>query len=210
MTRRKFIPLAGIAAGSAYLSLRGTLRGERTGQLPEGPPGNSAVAIVRAQSYSEELASRLLEGVRACNLNVKGKRVLLKPNLVEFDPSTVINTDVAVLAAALEAFKRLGASEVLIGEGPGHRRDTYDLASEAKYRSLIPRFENLFADLNRDDVSRVKDFAGELYNPAGVLNHLDGFEARQFVEKPPTARVHQHGMPLQLKQFQRRRFFCGT
>src|SRR5207302_2081804 len=99
MTRRKFIPLAGVAAGSSYLSLRGTFGGERHKELVDGPPGTSAVAIVKAKSYSEDLPSRVLEGVRACGLNVKGKRVLLKPNLVEFDSATVINTDVAVLAA---------------------------------------------------------------------------------------------------------------
>jgi uncharacterized protein (DUF362 family) len=167
MTRRKFIPLAGIAAGSAYLGLRG----ERKEQVPEGPPGNSAVAIVHARSYSEDLAAKILAGVRECGLDVRGKRVLLKPNLVEFDSSTVINTDVAVVVAALEVFERLGAAEVRIGEGPGHRRDTYGLASEAGYRGLIPKFDDLFVDLNRDDVSRVNGFAKEpeFYFPNAVL-----------------------------------------
>ena len=40
---------------------------------------------------------------------VRGKRVLLKPNLVEFDPNTCINTNVAVIAAAYEAFSILWA-----------------------------------------------------------------------------------------------------
>jgi uncharacterized protein (DUF362 family) len=129
------------------------------------------VTIIRARSYSEDLAAKMLEGVRACGLDVKGKRVLLKPNLVEFDSSTVINTDVAVLVAALQVFERLGAAEVRIGEGPGHRRDTYDLASEAKYRSMIPRFDDLFVDLNRDDVSGVRGFANEpeFYFPHAAL-----------------------------------------
>ena len=167
MTRRKLISLAGIAAGSTYVALRG----ERTEPVSDGPPGTSAVAIVRARSYSGDLAARMLAGVRACGLDVKGKRVLLKPNLVEFDPSTVINTDVAVVAAAVEVFQQLGAAEVRIGEGPGHRRDTYDLAAGAKYRSMIPGFEERFVDLNRDDVSVVKGFAGEpeFYFPNAAL-----------------------------------------
>ena len=37
----------------------------------------------------------MLEGIRQCGLDVRGKRVLLKPNLVEFDPATVINTNAA-------------------------------------------------------------------------------------------------------------------
>ncbi|MDQ6760840.1 MAG: DUF362 domain-containing protein [Acidobacteriota bacterium] len=157
MTRRKFIPLAGLAAGAGYLSLRG----QHTAEYVSGPPGKSAVAILKAQSYSEELVTTMMEGARNCGLNARGKRVLLKPNLVEFDVSTVINTDAAVLAAALELFQRLGAAEVRIGEGPGHRRDTYDLAAEANYRSSIARFDELFVDLNRDDVTAVRGFANE-------------------------------------------------
>jgi len=80
------------------------------------------VAIVKASSYSEDLVKRMLEGIRACGLDVRGLRVLLKPNLVEFDPATCINTNVAMVAAAVEVFQTLGAAEVVIGEGPGHRR----------------------------------------------------------------------------------------
>ena len=157
MTRRKFIPLAGLGAGAAYLALRG----ERSEAVAAGPPGKSAVVILKAQSYSEDLVAKLAEGARACGLNARGKRVLLKPNLVEFDAATVINTDVAVLAAAVELFHRLGAAEVRIGEGPGHRRDTYDLAAEAKYRSSVAHFDDIFVDLNRDDITAVKNFANE-------------------------------------------------
>ena len=167
MNRRKFVSLAGIAAGSAYLALRG----ERKEHIPDGPPGQSRVVILKARSYSEDLLARMREGIRECALDVKGKRVLLKPNLVEFDSSTVINTDVSVVAAALELFRSLGAAEVRIGEGPGHRRDTYDLAAEARYRSLIPRFDQVFVDLNRDDVSAVHGFANQddFYFPHAAL-----------------------------------------
>ena len=113
----------------------------------------------------------MLEGVRQRGLDVRGKRVLLKPNLVEFDSATVINTDAAVIAAAVEVFHRLGASDVRIGEGPGHRRDTLDLADDARYRSAIPKFESIFTDLNRDDVSPIRGFADEpeFYFPNTVL-----------------------------------------
>ena len=66
-----------------------------------------------------------------------------------------------MIAAALEVFHQLGAAEVKIGEGPGHRRDTLDLADDARYRATVPKFDSLFTDLNRDDVSPVSDFANE-------------------------------------------------
>jgi uncharacterized protein (DUF362 family) len=161
MNRRVFIGMAGVAAASGYVSAK--LGSKQEPPLAEGPAGNSAVAVMRASSYSGDLVRPMLEGARACGLNVKGKRVLLKPNLVEFDPATAINTDARVIAAAYEVMHTLGASEVLIGEGPGHRRDTYGLAEQAQYFAAISDFERVFTDLNRDDVTKVENFAGESF-----------------------------------------------
>jgi len=149
ITRRGFL---GAAAASAVGCARAT--------PAAGPPGKAAVAILRASSYDVDLVERLARGAALCGLNARGKRVLLKPNLVEFDPSSVIHTQAEVLAAAVVLFERLGASEVTIGEGPGHRRDAWYLAEEAGYRAAIPRFESRFVDLNRDEVTRVAPFAG--------------------------------------------------
>ncbi|HWZ33173.1 MAG TPA: DUF362 domain-containing protein [Bryobacteraceae bacterium] len=165
MTRRDFLPAAGASLLAGYAGFAGA-KGR-----PRRIAGPSAVAIVKAASYSDDLVKRMLEGVRECGLDVRGQRVLLKPNLVEFDPATCINTEVSVVAAAYEVFKTLGAAEVIIGEGPGHRRDTYAIAEMARYRSEIPKFDSRFVDLNRDDVSPMQGFAdrGEIYLPNTAL-----------------------------------------
>ena len=166
-SRREFLTIAGAAALAGYAGYKGA---KPQPVLPALP--SQAVAVVKASSYSDDLASRMLAGIRECGLEVRGKKILLKPNLVEFDAATCINTDVTVVAAALEAFRSLGAAEVRIGEGPGHRRDTYALAEMARYRSEIPRFDSLFVDLNRDDVSPVRGFAdrSEIYLPNTALS----------------------------------------
>src|SRR6266481_7896576 len=193
MTRRQVIPLIGIAATASYASMKL----QKPPKLSGGPAGNSAVAIVRARSYSEDLVSRMLEGVRQVGLDVRGKRVLLKPNLVEFDSATVINTDASVIAAAVELFHRLSAAEVKIGEGPGHRRDTLDLADDAQYRNSIPKFESIFTDLNRDDVAPIKGFAGEpeFYFPKTVL------AADLIVSLAKMKTHHWAGATLSMKNF---------
>ena len=159
LTRRQFLP-----AGAAALAACG-------GSHPPPAAGRAAVAIVKASSYSTDLASRMLEGVRACGLDVRGKRILLKPNLVEFDKATSINTDPVIVAAAWEVFHQLGAAEVLIAEGPGHRRDTLAIAELAGYRHTVEKFEDRFVDLNRDDVTAVPTFADEkeIYLPNTAL-----------------------------------------
>lgn len=196
LTRRDFVPLAGVgllggyAAWDAYKTPRPRFAGT-----------SSSVAVVKAASYSDELAQRMLQGIRECGLDVntcvRGKRVLLKPNMVEFDANTCINTNVAVVAAALEVFKTLGAGEVLIGEGPGHRRDTYTLAELAGYRSQIPGFDSLFVDLNRDDVSPIQGFANrsEIYLPHTALR------ADLIVSLAKMKTHHWAGATLSMKNF---------
>ncbi|MEP7362654.1 MAG: DUF362 domain-containing protein [Acidobacteriota bacterium] len=164
--QRRDLLIAGGVLSTAGLASWDNLRGRPSNGLPPSP-----VAVLKAASYSDDLVSRIRSGVHACGLNVTGKSVLLKPNLVEFDKSTSINTDVAVLAAALEVFQSLGAKSVNIAEGPGHRRDTWDIARLARYRTEIPNFDARFTDLNRDDVSPVPTFAdeGEFFFPNTAL-----------------------------------------
>ena len=82
--------------------------------------------------------------------------MVLKPNLVEFEPDSSINTNPLLVHAAFEAFRAMGAASVRIAEGPGHRRNTLDLADAAGYFRTVPGFEDLFIDLNLDDVTRVR------------------------------------------------------
>src|ERR1700688_1782889 len=157
ITRRRFLRAAAApAAASTVAASAGCARATRRA----GTPDKTRVAILRASGYRADLVDRLARGAELCGLNAPGKRVLLKPNLVEYDRTSVIHTQAEVLAAAVELFERLGASEVIIGEGPGHRRDAWFLAEEAGYRATIPRFDSRFVDLNRDEVARVAPFAG--------------------------------------------------
>ena len=154
------------------------------------------MTILRAASYTSELPDLLLRGAAACGLDVRGKRVLLKPNLVEFDSSTAVNTHAALVAAAVEVFTKLGA-DVRIGEGPGHRRDTVFLAEEAGYRRGIPDFDRRFIDLNRDDVAAVDGFAGEarFYLPRAALG------ADLIVSLAKMKTHHWAGATLSMKNF---------
>ena len=98
------------------------------------PP--SSVVIRRAASYEQDLASLIFESLGAFNLAVKGKSVLLKPNLVGPDPLGVMNTHPAVIAATRESFLRLGAARVLVGDGPAMDRDTEAIIESVRLREF--------------------------------------------------------------------------
>ena len=52
--------------------------------LRDRRPRRSRVAIISAEQYSERLDEVLLSALREFHLNLRGKSVLLKPNLVEY------------------------------------------------------------------------------------------------------------------------------
>jgi uncharacterized protein (DUF362 family) len=127
----------------------------------------SHVSVVRAPEYNMDVYDTMFRMVSEHPLDVRGKRIVLKPNLVEYDENTVINTHPVVVHAAFEAFRKLGAADVRIAEGPGHRRGTLDLADAAGYFSTVARFEDSFTDLNTDAVAK-----RALVNPLSTLDSL--------------------------------------
>jgi uncharacterized protein (DUF362 family) len=151
--RRRDVLIAGGAASLAACARR-----------PQPPV---PVSVVHAGSYGQHLYDVVRRIVSEHRLDVRGKRVVLKPNLVEFDASAPINTHPLMVHAALEAFRSLGAVDVRIAEGPGHRRGTLDLAEAAGYFDTVPEFEDLFTDLNVDETRLVR-----LLNPKSRLEAL--------------------------------------
>ncbi len=162
------------------------------------PPQAHRVSIVRAKSYSLDLESRVRGILIEHGVAIAGKRVLLKPNLVEFSHQAPINTHPAFVAAVAEAFRSLGAAEVRVAEGPGHRRMTLDLASAAGYFSAIRSFESTFTDLNLDDVTRVP-----LANPFSSLSELylpnSALRCDLLVSLPKMKTHHWTGATLSMK-----------
>jgi uncharacterized protein (DUF362 family) len=161
-------------------------------------PSQSRVAILKAASYDRDLTSIILDGIKSFRLDVVGKRVLLKPNLVEYERDTVINTHPAVIGAAIEAFLKLGAKEVKVGEGPGHRRDTDGLLLASGLYPFLKDTKTQFVDLNLDDIRRVplqSDFMGidSLYFADTVL------QSDLLVSMPKLKTHHWAGMTLSMK-----------
>src|SRR5688572_6633475 len=71
-------------------------------------PKRSRVAILHTEQYSDRLDQLVYDGLRLFNLDVRGKSVLLKPNIVEYILGKPVNTDSQLVGAAAEAFLRLG------------------------------------------------------------------------------------------------------
>jgi uncharacterized protein (DUF362 family) len=161
-------------------------------------PPRSTVGLFPAADYSIDLADVIFRGLTELQIDVRGRSVLLKPNLVEYEAGHAINTNPMVVAGAAVALRRAGAREVIVGEGPGHRRDIEYLLSATHLLDHLREERIPFADLNHDDVEQVllrSWFTGlrSLALPASVLR------ADLVVSLPKLKTHHWAGMTCGMK-----------
>ena len=197
MNRRDLIHKA---SGATALAATGgiTARQLRGLRIPQRAPAKSTVAVLKCDSYARCL-SAVRDGLRLLRPTIRGKRVLLKPNLVEYSPLAPINTHPQLIAAAVEAFLELDAASVVVGEGPGHIRDTELLLDESGLGNELRGVGRVrFVDLNFDPVQRVLPASNatglkELWLPHSLLS------ADIVVSMPKVKTHHWAGVTLSLK-----------
>jgi uncharacterized protein (DUF362 family) len=156
------------------------------------------VAILSATAYDDGLVEIVRRGLRLFDLPIAGKRVVLKPNFVEHDPNGVVNTHPALVAAAIEAFRRAGARHVVVAEGPGHYRDTEHLLTATGLHAVLREHRTRYVDLNNDDTRAVR--VGSHYT--GLRHfHLPEtlLDADLLVSMPKLKTHHWAGVTLSLK-----------
>lgn len=196
MLRRDLLKYS--ALGALYPMVAGCDRSPKWQRDAFRKKDHSRVAILPATRYDQALKDTIVRGIKLCGLEVKGRRILLKPNLVEFDPKGVINTNPAVIEAAIDSFRGLGAAQVTVAEGPGHRRDNEYLLSASGLYDVIKEHRVRYVDLNTDDVrstplrSRFTDLK-QLYLPETLYN------ADVLVSMPKLKTHHWVGVTLSLK-----------
>jgi uncharacterized protein (DUF362 family) len=161
-------------------------------------PHRSRVAIISAESYSEKLDGLLYDALSLFGLDVTGKTVLLKPNLVEYIAGVEVNTNPWLVGAACDAFRRIGAKRLIVGEGPGHQCDTQLVLAESGFEEHLRDRNIEFVDLNRDDVVAIKTGSGytalkSLWLPKAIL------EADLVVSMPKVKAHHWAGVTLSMK-----------
>jgi uncharacterized protein (DUF362 family) len=172
---------------------------QAAGQL-RGVPATTHVHIAKAASYEMDLAAILAEQYEHFRAAVplKDKRVVLKPNLVEYHQNKVVNTHPNVIAAAIELCRREGAREVIVAEGPGHWRNVEYLVTASGLGDVLRHYQVPFTDLNHDNVAKTLNL-GQLTK----LEHLHFAEtvlhADVLISMPKLKTHHWAGVTLSLK-----------
>jgi uncharacterized protein (DUF362 family) len=194
LTRREFVVGSAALAAGATVTAPFLLPKYHSNQRSK----RSRVSVLHAQQYSQQLDQIVLAGLRLFPIDVRGKTVVLKPNLVDYIPGNAINTHPLLVLAAAESFRRLGAKSVLVAEGPGHQRDTQLVLSQSGYAQALRDERIRFVDLNRDQLIRTPlraSYTGmkDLWLPRTVL------EADFLVSMPKIKTHHWSGVTLSMK-----------
>jgi uncharacterized protein (DUF362 family) len=171
LTRRKFLKAIGV--GGAAIGA-----GILLGRYNFTRENKTESFIASVSDYGRDLSREILRGLKELGikpLDIKDKKVLLKPNLVEPHRHLEhINTHPLVIRGAVEAFFSLGASEVIVAEGSGHRRDSLLVLEESGLSDVLFQDRIAFVDLNESSVKKVKNLGNtskleNLYFPDDVL-----------------------------------------
>ena len=163
-------------------------------------PMFSGVHIARAESYDGLLVDVLrtqYEQFRQ-TVPVQGKRVVLKPNLVEYHRDKVINTNPRFISAVIELLKAEGAAEIVVAEGPGHWRNVKYLVNESGLGDVLRKHDIRFVDVNHDEPVKVLNLGRTtglefLYLSRTIVS------AEVFISLPKLKTHHWAGATLSLK-----------
>ena len=136
------------------------------------------VCIQKVEHYHKDLVAVIVDGLTELGIGrseIRGKRIVLKPNLVETARDRPhINTHPMVIVSAAEAFRKMDAAEVIVAEGQGHRRDSMIVLDESGMGKALEEARILFVDLNHDDVAAIDNLSGwtnlqPIYLPTTIL-----------------------------------------
>jgi len=144
MNRREFLLLSGLGA----IGLGRFTSGCSSRSLP--------VTILNVPDLAKDVHLDFARILMEDNLAIRGKRILLKPNYVEYHPNRPITTDIRLIRQVAEACLHLDAKEVIIAEAAGHRRDLWHLIQNPDLKeSSQPKIRCI--DLNHGTAVRMRN-----------------------------------------------------
>ncbi len=193
LTRRQFLSrtiLGGL--GALYgLSWHGCAR-----EMPD-----AETFIGKVKDYQSDIVSVIVAGLNELKIGpdrLRGKRILLKPNLIESVAGQHITTHPLVIRGAVEAFLKLGAGQITVGEGPGHSRDSMRVMEEVGLVDVLSEDDIPFVDFNYDDIYTVPNACK--YSPLKAFSLPVTLRDVDWIVSMPKMKTHHlAGVTLSMK-----------
>ena len=209
INRRAFIRLAllgGIGAGllyiqreTAHLGMWNFLRWMVRGQL-QRISSPAIVALGKCNSYDEDIQSNLRNLWQLANMpDVRGKKILVKPNALNQVGEFPATTSPRVVGAVLDILAEMGAGSVVVGEGSAFRRDTYSVVTTCGLSQELAKRGIPFVDLNYDDLVPVGARDGWMRKTNKLWLPRHAVEADLILSIPKLKAHHWAGVTLSIK-----------
>jgi len=188
-TRREFLLTAAVGAAAGIAGARYVGRTAET-------------FIARVPSYGSDVGLSVSQGLAELGIRpdeVRGRRVLLKPNLVDGNAQGPhVNTHPTVVLGVAEAFLRWGAADVVVAEGSAHTRDAIWLLEVTGLGQALAEARLRFVDLNRAP-SRWVQNQGSCTELKGFMVPTVVLDADWVVSLPKMKTHHWAGVTLSMK-----------
>ncbi len=209
ISRRAFIRLAllgGIGAGAvvierqtASVGLLNFLRWSIRGQLQRLKPP-AIVGLGQCASYEGDLLTALRSLWNLSDMPVlKGKTVLVKPNILDATGENIATTHPKFVGAVVSLLRELGPSSIAVGDGSAFRRDTASVAKSYGLDAVLNAQDVPFIDLNYDELVPVKIRDGWIRSTDRLWLPKHVAEADYIISLPKLKTHHWAGVTLSLK-----------
>ena len=160
----------------------------------------AVVALGQCAAYDASVLDCLREAWAQADMpDVAGKRVLVKPNLIDYIEPYPITTSSLVIGAVIDLLRERGAGEIVVGDGPGFRRDAWPVVEATGLAAELARRKVAFVDLDYDDPRPVPLADGWFPGIANLWLPRHVREAQLIVSVPKLKTHHWAGVSLSLK-----------
>ena len=209
LSRRAFLRLAalgGIGIGiaiiqrnTAHLGAWNFIRWVLRAQLKRLSPA-AVVGLGQCSSYSDNILDCLRQVWMEAEMpDLRGKRILVKPNLLDVVEGYPATTAPQVVAAVLDLLAEMGVDEVTVGDGSAFRRDTYSVVESCGLSQLLNARGVPFIDLNYDDPQPVPVRDGWIKSSDRLWLPQHVLQADYVISMPKLKTHHWTGVTLGLK-----------
>ena len=200
LSRRGFLRLAllsGIAAGAGVIYksteavgferwFRWMVRGNTARLFAP----RSRVALAACPAYDSDVLAALRTAWQNAQMpDLRGARVVLKPNLVDFLDGHPTYTHPRVVQAMIHLAREQGARQVTVAEGTTFRRDPYAILDATGFTEMLAQEQVGFVDLNYDDLVSIP-LKGGYTNLRTLLVARTVYEADVLISMPKLKTHH--------------------
>jgi uncharacterized protein (DUF362 family) len=150
----------------------------------------STVAVVPCPDYDHQLLPRLEEGWDlAGGPDVRGRSVLIKPNLADHIDGRPVTTDVRLIQALILLLQRRGVRQITVADGSFLRKDPLPILDGSGLTPVLADLNVPFLDLHHDE-TRIQSTRGDFMRHTSSLHLSRTFLDADLVISVPKMKTH--------------------